>query len=138
MTDAGSSPDPAADGASERSDLGWSPAHGEPCLSDEDVLALLDGLGVAGTHDPEEDQEAIAAAQWEALQACGEVSADSDGTAVNDGSAVSVGTAVSPVLVAEHLPAGPGLAAVLAQDPAALASDWDLPGLVAGHRRLAA
>ena len=86
---------------------------------DEDVLALLDGLGVAGTHDPESDQEAIAAAEWEAWQG------------------YDKGSAVSPVLVAEHLPAGPGLAALLAQDPPADASDWDLPGLAASYRRLA-
>jgi hypothetical protein len=126
MTDTASSPDPVADGSSGRSYPGRLPVQGEPWLSDEDVLALLDGLGVAGTHDREEDQEAIAAAQWEALQACGEAGADSEPTAV------------SPVLVAEHLPAGPGLAAVLALDPAAQASDWDLPGLAAEYRRLAA
>src|ERR1700745_3407966 len=39
---------------------------GQAWLSDEDVLALLDGLGVAGTHDPEDQQEAVAAAEGEA------------------------------------------------------------------------
>ena len=84
------------------------------------MLALLDRLGVAGTHDPEEEQEAIAAAEWDARQARDD------------------GSPVSPVLVVEHLPTGPGLAALLAQDTPAEASDWDLPGLAAGYRRVAA
>ena len=142
MTDAGISPDPAADdgadessrsapwpdrGADESSRSALGADHGA-ALSDEDLLALLDSLGVAGTHDPEEHQEAIADAEWEALQAYDFGADDEDGE----------GRAVSPVLVGEHLPAGPGLAAVLAQDPPAGASDWDLPGLAAGYRRLAA
>jgi len=142
VTDAGISPDPAADdgadessrsapwpdrGADESSRSALGADHGA-ALSDEDLLALLDSLGVAGTHDPEEHQEAIADAEWEALQAYDFGADDEDGE----------GRAVSPVLVGEHLPAGPGLAAVLAQDPLAGASDWDLPGLAAGYRRLAA
>src|SRR5215469_17915781 len=109
MTDAASAPGPAAgDGPDGPLDHGRSPDHGqfpEPapaCLSEDDLLAVLDGLGVAGTHDPEEDQEAIAAAEWQARLA-----RDEDGAGEG-------GRAVSAVLVGEHLPAGPGLAGLLA------------------------
>jgi hypothetical protein len=112
-------PDLPPDRATERALPSWpTPASGS--LSDEDVLALLDSLGVAGTHGPEADQEAVAEASWQALQA---------GEPATDASATFVG---------EHLPAGPGLAAVLAQDTPGGASDWDLPGMAAGYRRLAA
>jgi Domain of unknown function (DUF222) len=115
---------------------GLWPGEGRPCLSEDDLLALLDGLGVAGTHDPEEDQEAIAEAEWAARQVA---ESGPDGVAGEaDESAVSEGLAVSPVLIGEHLPAGPGLAAFLADDPAGQATDWDLPGLAAGYRRIAA
>jgi hypothetical protein len=102
-------------------------------LSDEVLLALLDSLGIAGTHDAESDQEAVAAAEWEVLQA-GELAADQGGRASQGSTACTF----SPVWVGEHLPAGPGLAAVLAQDTPAGGSDWDLPGMAAGYRRLAA
>ncbi|HUC27713.1 MAG TPA: DUF222 domain-containing protein, partial [Streptosporangiaceae bacterium] len=129
MSEAASTPGPAAGGdASGPAQRGPWPGEGRPCLSEDDLLALLDGLGVAGTHDPEEDQEAIAEAEWEARQA------DDFGAGDED----REGRAVSPVLVAEHLPAGPGLAAMLSQDPTGHASDWDLPGLAAGYRRIAA
>ncbi len=135
MTDATSIPglaDPQA---------GGSPVQGEPppsvwrgsqgALSDEDVLALLDGLGVAGTHGPEEEQEAILEAEIAAR--------DADiADIVASGRNGAEGAPVSPVLVAEHLPDGPGLAAMLAANPPANATDWDLPGLAAGYRKLAA
>ena len=79
MTDAVSSPGPAAgDGPDRPLDDAQVPEHAQPqdharspeqaqaWLSEDNLLAVLDGLGVAGTHDPEEDQEAIAAAEWEA------------------------------------------------------------------------
>jgi hypothetical protein len=44
----------------------------------------------------------------------------------------------SATFIAEHLPAWPGLAAVLASDDPGGASDWDLPGMAASYRRLAA
>ena len=140
MTDAASTPDPAAEGPGRSQDPGGSPDPGGPGLSggpalpadiplsDEDLLALLDGFGVAGTHDPEEDQEAVAAAEWDSRQTH-EFGADDEDVE---------GRTVSPVRVAEHLPAGPGLAAILAHDAPAGSSDWDLPGLAAGYRRLAA
>ena len=145
MSEAASTPDPAAaDSAGEPSRPGSWPGEGRPCLSEDDLLALLDGLGVAGTHDPEEDQEAIAEAEWEALRARDDDAIDSqdsghDGAGVRQGrGADGEGRVVSPVLIGEHLPAGPGLAAMLAQDLPGLASDWDLPGLAAGYRRVAA
>jgi hypothetical protein len=152
MTDAASTPDPAGSehGAARPVQRGPRPRDGQAPLSDEDLLALLDGLGVAGTHDPEDDQDAIAAAEWDALlayhEACAGVGAQDggrdsgrpDGARADAASAVWQDRNVSPVLMAEHLPTGPGLAAVLAQDPPAEASDWDLPGLAAGYRRLAA
>src|SRR5215813_5785833 len=100
MTEPVSTPGSAADDDPDRSpeQAGPSfPVAGSGSLSDEDVLALLDSLGVTGTHEPEGDQEAVAAAEWRALQAA-EPAAE-----------------VSATFMAEHLPAGPGLAAVLAQ-----------------------
>jgi Domain of unknown function (DUF222) len=142
MTEAASVPGPAAasDGVPSQAAL-W---RGQGALSDEDVLALLDGLGVAGTHDPEDEQEAILAAEIAAREADAPREAD----AAREADSLStcghgLGRAdqdrqVRPLLVAEHLPAGPGLAAVLAQDPPDVASDWDLPGLASGYRKLAA
>jgi len=95
-------------------------AAGPVSLSDEDLLALLDRLGGPDTHAPEADQEAIAAAEWEHLQT-GQPPAYA-----------------SPAWIGEQLPAGPGLAAMLSQDAPAGASDWDLPGIAAAYRRLAA
>jgi hypothetical protein len=157
-SDAAGTPGPAAHGQTSRSpDPGEWPGDGQVCLSEDDLLAVLDGLGVAGTHDPEDEQEAIAAAEWEALHdhECGarrddrsiasQPSAASQRTASGQGSAAAPpgdddggSRAVSPVLIGEHLPAGPGLAALLASDPPGQASDWDLPGLAAGYRKLAA
>ncbi|HXB46175.1 MAG TPA: DUF222 domain-containing protein, partial [Streptosporangiaceae bacterium] len=123
MSEPVSSPGPTASGGPGQppghAGQSWT-AAGPASLSGEDLLSLLDSLQVAGTHDPEEDQEAVAAAEWQALQA-GDRAVDA-----------------SPVYVAENLPAGPGLAAVLAQGTPGGASDWDLPGLAAGYRRLAA
>ena len=89
-------------------------------LSDDDLLALLDSLGIEGTHEPEAEQEAVAAVEWRALQTSGD------------------GGAVSPVAIGEQLPAGPSLAAVLSQYPPGEGSDWDLPGMASSYRRLAA
>ena len=127
MTEVGTSgPGPAASGQEQPPEPGvpWFPVAVPAALSDEDLLALLDSLGVDGTHDPEGDQEAIAEAEWRELQA-GEPAAGQGSTA-------------SPAWIGEHLPAGPGLAAVLAPESAGGASDWDLPGMAAGYRRLAA
>ena len=121
MTEPVGTPGPAgAPGDRFKATEPWAGAT--PALADEDVLALLDRLAVPGTHDPEADQDAVAAEQWEALQADGD----------------AAGSPASPVLIGELLPAGPGLAAVLAQDAPAGASDWDLPGMAACYRRLAA
>ncbi len=116
MTEAVSTPQPNAAGPAGSS----CQVAGSGSLTDEDVLALLDLLAVSGTHDSQADQEAIAEAGWQAVQA-GEPTADA-----------------SPVWIGEQLPAGPGLAAVLAQDTPAGASDWDLPGMASSYRRLAA
>jgi hypothetical protein len=40
-------------------------------------------------------------------------------------------------VIAEHLPAGPGLAAWLGNADPAEFSDWDLPGIAAAYRRVA-
>jgi hypothetical protein len=108
MTDAVSTPGPAAaDGPDDgrpdhaQSDHVQFPEQAPAYLSEDDLLALLDGLGVAGTHDPEEDQEAIAAAEWHARQA-----REQDGSV--GGTADGEGSAGSAVLIGEHLPAGRG------------------------------
>ena len=120
MSEAISTPGPAADGPDQPPEQAGQSFPVAGSLSDEDVLALLDSLGVAGTHDPEGDQEAVAEAEWQAQQ---------DGEPTDEASAT---------FIAEHLPAGPGLAAVLAQETPGGASDFDLPGMAASYRRLAA
>ncbi|HMH91950.1 MAG TPA: hypothetical protein VK586_12810, partial [Streptosporangiaceae bacterium] len=77
--------------------------------------AGLAGAGVAGDPDEVVDQEASLAAELEAVEASGGRGAGRDLTGV----------------LAEHLPAGPGLAAWLAAGPAGEWSDWDLPGVAA-------
>ena len=148
MTDAASIPGPASGGDAGGFEVpGWPAVPGQGWLSDEDVLALLDGLGVPGTHDPAEAQDAIAEAEWQARFADDDhypsgSSARQDNLPGSSGGGGDLcgadGYPVSPVLVAGYLPAGPGLAAVLARDPAAGASDFDLAGLAAGYRKLAA
>jgi hypothetical protein len=123
MAEEGAAPGSAAtaDNSGRLPGLAGSRWQGETCLSDEDVLALLDSLGAPGTHSDEADQEAVLAAELAAHESAG-----------------SQSTVMSTVAIAERLPAGPGLAAMLASSGPGQASDWDLPGLAAGYRRLAA
>jgi hypothetical protein len=88
---------------------------------------LLAAAGLAGagvSDDPAEpvDQEASLAEELELIEAAGGRERGRDLTG----------------LLAEHLPAGPGLAAWLANGPSAEWSDWDLPGVAASWRRVAA
>ena len=110
----------AEDVASAAATAAAAPLARAGCISDGDVLALLDRLQVAGTHDDPDAQDAVLAAEIAAL------------------GDVDDGPAASAAWIGECLPAGPGLAAVLAAEPPATASDWDLPGLAAGYRRVAA
>ena len=70
MTEAASTAQPDAFGPAGSS----YQVAGSGSLADEDLLALLDRLAVSGTHDPEADQEALAEAGWQAVQA-GELAA---------------------------------------------------------------
>ncbi len=115
-------PDDGSAADSGSAAAGAAPLAAAGCISDADVLALLDRLGVEGTHDGQDAQDAVLAAQIAALE-----NDDSDGG----------GRTASPAWIGECLPAGPGLAAILACEPPEAASDWDLPGLAAGYRRVA-
>jgi hypothetical protein len=147
MTEAVSTPGPAAgddpDLPPEQAAPSW-PAAGSGVLSDADVLALMDSLGVPhSTAELGDDREAALADLFDGPPErpgqpaqpgrAGSLS-DRDRAPEAGGSA----TEASATFIAEHLPAGPGLAAVLAQDTPGGASDWDLPGMAAGYRRLAA
>ena len=143
MTEPVSTPDPAAAGiAAEHADMAGSPRLCGAWLSDEDVVALLDGLGVAGSHGKYADQQAVADAEWDAMLAAGEVIPDqlSDPDCQTSPAAPARTTweTVSTTWVGEHLPAGPGLAGILEATTPTEASDWDLPGMAAGYRRVAA
>ena len=76
----------------------------------------------AETSAAEEDQEAVLAARL-AAEASGEVRTLPAGEVAR--------------LVAERLPVGPGLAALLADVPVTQADDRDLPAIAAGFRRIA-
>ena len=77
--------------------------------------------GVAGDPGEVVDQEASLAAEQELIEASGGREQGRDLTG----------------RLAEHVPAGPGLAAWLAAGPAGEWSDWDLPGVAAAFRRVA-
>src|SRR5215469_657573 len=84
---------------------------------DFDLAGLLAGLGIdCGTPD---DQEAVLAAEQEALAASPEPPVEVPGR------------------VAALLPTGPGLAAWLASADIRQCSDADLPDMALGYRRLA-
>jgi hypothetical protein len=88
-------------------------------------LLAAAGLAQAGVpDDPAEPvgQEASLAEELELIEAAGGRARGRDLTG----------------LLAEHLPAGPGLAAWLANGPSGEWSDWDLPGVAASYRRVGA
>ena len=163
MSETASSPGSAASGISgqppQDAALSWRSAGS---LSDEDLLALLDNLSVPHSTAEFDDDEAAVLANLFAVRpdqpdqpdqpegpdqpGCRRghdggheaLFADEPAAAAQGSTAAAHGSTASPVWIGEHLPAGPGLAAVLAQDAPSDASDWDLPGMAAGYRRLAA
>jgi hypothetical protein len=91
-----------------------------------DLGELLSAAGLVQAGTPDElgeavDQEASLAAEQELIEASGGRGEGRDLTG----------------RLAEHLPAGAGLAAWLAAGPAGEWSDWDLPGVAAAFRRVA-
>jgi hypothetical protein len=107
----------SADVDSPRDGLRWS--------WELDLGELLSAAGLVPAGEPGElgdvDQEAALAAEQELIEAAGGREPGRDLTG----------------RLAEHLPAGPGLAAWLAAGPAGEWSDWDLPGVAAAFRRVA-
>jgi len=89
------------------------------CWSFElDLAGVLAAIDAAGDEDPG-DQEASLAAERVAAGSAGVRSRDLTG------------------VIAGQLPAGPGLAAWLANADPGVLSDWDLPGIAAAYRRVA-
>jgi hypothetical protein len=89
------------------------------CWSFElDLAGLLAAIDAAGDEDPG-DQEGSLAAERVAAGSAGVRSRDLTG------------------VIAGQLPAGPGLAAWLANADPGVLSDWDLPGIAAAYRRVA-
>jgi hypothetical protein len=88
-----------------------------------ELLAAAGLIQAGAPGDPDEpvDQEASLAAEQELIRASGGRERGRDLTG----------------RLAEHLPAGPGLAAWLAAGPSVEWSDWDLPAVAAGFRRVA-
>ncbi|HEY2075325.1 MAG TPA: DUF222 domain-containing protein, partial [Streptosporangiaceae bacterium] len=141
MTEAVNTPGPAAADGPDRPEMLVAPSFAAAgSLSGEDLLALLDSVGVPhSTADLGDDEEAVLADLFSDQPGQphqpGSLGRDHDGHAA--GPAAGQGSTASPAWIGEHLPAGPGLAAVLASGTPGGASDWDLPGMAAGYRRLA-
>ena len=94
-------------------------ALGTAWISEFDLSTLLSDLGLNCLGGDDGDQEAVLAAEQEALATYDATIVDITGR------------------IAEYLPAGPALAAVLAQRGPAGVSDLELPGIAASYRRLA-
>jgi hypothetical protein len=112
-------PDPGSGGGP-----GCGPAEGLSWSYELDLEALLSAIGVTRAGDPAElddpsDQEASLAAELALVEAEDSTSRDLTG------------------VIADHLPAGPGLAAWLSNARPGELSDWDLPGIAAAYRRVA-
>jgi hypothetical protein len=129
----GGVPEPGPGGAGEPAGIQWidgsedvgSPRDGMRWSWELDLGELLSAAGLVQAGAPGEladvDQEASLAAEQELIEAAGGRERGRDLTG----------------RLAEHLPAGPGLAAWLAAGPAGEWSDWDLPGVAAAFRRVA-
>jgi len=111
----GSEPGPDDSGQGAGDGLRWS--------FEFDLESVLAEIGRPLSSSAGEDQEAILAAEDEARD-----------NEARDGGAPSEDLAG---LIAEHLPAGPGLAAWLAQQDPAQLPDRDLPGTAAAYRKIA-
>jgi hypothetical protein len=96
-----------------------SGGRGAAWVFDFDLAGLLNELGLGGSGGADDDQEDILTAKQEALDAYG-------------GDQVDL-----TAQIAEHLPTGPGLAAILASCAPGEAADRDLPGIATACRRLA-
>jgi hypothetical protein len=116
-----SMPDPGVDPAPERAALGAAAPEGLFWSYELDVEAMLAAVGGAPLGDPADP------ANEEAWQAAEEALADAPEAEPRDLTGV----------LAEQLPAGPGLAGWLANAEIEQLADWDLPGVAAAYRRLA-
>jgi Domain of unknown function (DUF222) len=99
---------------------------------DFDLEAVLSAIGRPVDTGGADDQEEILAAELESLDRDDVGQSDGGGPGGPGGSGGDLAG-----LVAESLPAGPGLAAWLSQRDAGDLSDRDLPGVAAAFRRLA-
>ena len=122
-------PDPAASRASQAAPTGPAPAadHLQPgpgavlgtaTISDFDLIALMNDLGVDCSSTEDSDPSGV-------------LIEDEDLGAPDD-------SGYSLARIAEHLPAGSGLASLLGSSAPAAATDWELPGIAGSYRRLAA
>ena len=94
-------------------------AVGPPTISDFELIALMHDLGVDDSRAEGDDLDAgLMAGQEEDVSAAG--------------------TVWSGARIAEHVPAGPGVASLLAASVPRAATDWELPGIASNYRRLAA
>ena len=94
-------------------------AAGPATISDFELIALMHDLGVDDSR-----------AEGDELDAGLMASQDED--------ACAAGAVWSGARIAEHVPAGPGVASLLAASVPRAATDWELPGIASSYRRLAA
>lgn len=120
MTESVSTPGPAAPrGPGRPPEQAGQSCQAAGALSGDDLLALLDSLGVShSTADFGDDEEAVLADLFSVRpdQPDEPRSLGDDHGGREAGPAASQSNTASPAWIAGHLPAGPGLAAVLAQD----------------------
>ena len=91
---------------------------GTATISDFELIALMNDLGVDCSDSDGVDDYGVL------------VEDEMFGASDNSG--------YSLARMAEHLPAGPGLASLLGSSAPAVATDWELPGIAGDYRRLAA
>ena len=120
VTTAASDPSPDAPLPDEPLLPSANDSLGAAWILEFDLPALLAELGLASACGEGEDQEAVLAAEHEAL-------------AAHEATAIDITSRI-----AECLPPGPALACMLAQRVPGAASDWELPGIASSYRRLAA
>ena len=121
-----------------------------PSISDCDLIALMDQLGVPSAWDLDAEWEALLAADTAVDTAVDAAAADTapGDTAPGDTAATDTASGdtaarvrelrLSAAELAEQLPAGPGSASLLAVTAPTAATNWELPGIAASCRRLAA
>jgi hypothetical protein len=149
MADAGSEIRPGATDPADPSATGCDPGP-SAWLGESDLLVLLESLGVPhSTADLGDDEEAALARLFSAPPDRPDQDNEPDqddepahpralGDHRDGPEAGEPRTELSSAWIAEHLPVGAGLAGLLSVSGPGQADDFDLPGIAAGYRRLAA